>query len=164
MGARGRKPKLPAVAELEGNPGKRRIDRSGEVKGEGVIFVPDHLADDAKACIEVIRSSMPPGTYAKVDSFALSAFASAWALHKEAVKQIADPEFEHIVSTAQGGQVANPWISILQKQAQTMAALGDRLGLDPKSRASLRLPSEAPRSKFAGMLGGQTESSDSSRH
>jgi hypothetical protein len=37
-----------------------------------------------------------------------------------------------------------------------MAALGDRLGLDPKSRAALKLPAANQRkSKFAGLLGGK---------
>jgi len=40
------------------------------------------------------------------------------------------------------------------QQAQIMAALGDRLGLDPKSRAALKMPSAKQRkSKFAGLLG-----------
>jgi hypothetical protein len=35
-----------------------------------------------------------------------------------------------------------------------LASLGDRLGLDPKSRAGLKLPGAKQRkSKFAGLLG-----------
>jgi hypothetical protein len=34
-----------------------------------------------------------------------------------------------------------------------MASLGDRLGLDPKSRAALALPEKPRRSKFEGLLG-----------
>ena len=33
-----------------------------------------------------------------------------------------------------------------------MAALGDRLGLDPKARAALALPEDKPRSKFDGLI------------
>jgi hypothetical protein len=34
-----------------------------------------------------------------------------------------------------------------------LAALGDRLGLDPKSRAALKLPTQKARSKFDGLRG-----------
>jgi hypothetical protein len=43
-----------------------------------------------------------------------------------------------------------------------LASLGDRLGLDPKSRAALHLPDAGQRpSKFAGLLGvGSQQNSD----
>ena len=52
-----------AVRIAEGNPGKRRIDLSGVVEASGAPFIPEHLPDDARGCIEVIKSSMPPGVY-----------------------------------------------------------------------------------------------------
>ena len=42
-----------------------------------------------------------------------------------------------------------------------MATLGDRLGLDPKSRAALKMPDATKRkSKFAGLLGINPQSSN----
>ena len=42
----------------------------------------------------------------------------------------------------------------MNQQAAIMAALGDRLGLDPKSRAAMKLPDAKQRkSKFAGLMG-----------
>jgi phage terminase small subunit len=53
-----------------------------------------------------------------------------------------------------GGPQASPWIRIANQQAVIMAALGDRLGLDPKSRAALKLLTANQRkSKFAGLMG-----------
>jgi len=41
-----------------------------------------------------------------------------------------------------------------RRMAAIMATLGDRLGLDPKSRAALKLPSaRQQRSKFEGLIG-----------
>ncbi|OYU92332.1 MAG: hypothetical protein CFE29_03135 [Bradyrhizobiaceae bacterium PARB1] len=106
--------------------------------------------------------SMPAGVYSALDSFILSAFATAWALHKLAAHKINDPAFEHIIEVGDNGaQAQSPWLAILNKQAALMATLGDRLGLDPKSRAALKLPGAKQRkSKFAGLLG-QTGSSPS---
>ena len=154
MGKRGPRPKLAALEALDGNPGKRVIEESG-IEALGEPFVPEHLADDARGCIEVIKQSMPSGIYSALDSFILSAFATAWALHKLAAHKINDPEFQHVFAVGDGGaQMQSPWLAILNKQAALMATLGDRLGLDPKSRAALKLPgAKQKKSKFAGLIG-----------
>lgn len=163
MGKRGPKPKLSALDRLEGNPSKRVIEESG-IEALGEPFIPEHLADDARGCIEVVKASMPAGIYSALDSFLLSAFATAWALHKLAAHKINDPAFEHVFKVGDNGaQMQSPWLAILNKQAALMATLGDRLGLDPKSRAALKLPGAKQRkSKFAGLLGAPSGSLHSS--
>jgi phage terminase small subunit len=154
LGKRGPKPKLAALAKLEGNPGKRVIEESG-IEALGEPFIPEHLSDDARGCIEVIKQSMPSNVYSALDSFILSAFATAWALHKLAAHKINDPNFLHVYKVGDNGAEAqSPWLAILNKQAALMATLGDRLGLDPKSRAALKLPdAKQKKSKFAGLVG-----------
>ena len=78
---------------------------------------------------------MPPGVYSALDSFLLSAFGMAWAIHERAAHEIGNPGFVWIVKNATGGQTPSPRIKILNQQAMILASLGDRLGLDPKSRA-----------------------------
>ena len=56
----------------------------------------------------------------------------------------------------------NTWLAIMSKQAMMMASLGDRLGLDPGSRAALKLPdARQQKAQFAGLIG-QSGSSNSS--
>lgn len=158
MGARGPRKKLTALDRLDGNPGKRLIEESG-VEGLGEPFIPEHLMDDARGCIEVIKQSMPAKVYSALDSFHLAAFGMAWAVHKRAAHEIGNPDFAWIVLNASGSQTANPWIKILNSQAEKLASLGDRLGLDPKSRAALKLPgARQQRSRFAGLIGQQGSS------
>lgn len=153
MGARGPRKKIPAIEALEGNPGKRAIEASG-IEGLGEPFVAEHLMDDARGCIEVIKQSMPARVYSALDSFHLAAFGMAWAIHKKAALEISNPEFQWVVLNSAGSQTPSPWIKILNSQAEKMASLGDRLGLDPKSRAALKLPSaKQQKSKFAGLIG-----------
>jgi phage terminase small subunit len=161
LGKRGPKPKLSAIEALEGNPGKRLIEESG-IEALGQPFIAEHLPDDARGCIEVIQKSMPSSVYSALDSFLLAAFAMAWALHKLAAHKISAPDFEHVYAVNESGALAqSPWLAILNKQAMQMASLGDRLGLDPKSRAALKLPTaNQKKSKFAGLLG-QSASSNS---
>lgn len=153
MGARGPRKKLSVLEQLEGNPGKRAIEASG-VEGLGEPFVAEHLMDDARGCIEIIKQSMPTKVYSALDSFHLAAFAMAWAIHKKAAHEIGNPEFRWIVTNSAGSETQSPWIKMLNGQAAIMASLGDRLGLDPKSRAALKLPSaKQQRSKFDGLIG-----------
>jgi phage terminase small subunit len=163
LGKRGPRKKLAALESLEGNPGKRVIEESG-IEALGEPFIPEHLSDDARGCIETIKMSMPSGIYSALDSFILSAFATSWALHKLAAHKIHDPEFKHVYKVGDNGAEAqSPWLAILNKQAALMASLGDRLGLDPKSRAALKLPGAKQRkSKFAGLLGHNSLSISSS--
>jgi phage terminase small subunit len=153
MGKRGPRGKLAAVEALEGNPGKRLIEESG-IEALGQPFVPEHLMDDARGCIEVIKQSMPTSVYSALDSFHLAAFGMAWAIHKKAALEISNPSFEWIVINSAGSQTQSPWLKILNGQAAIIASLGDRLGLDPKSRAALKLPTaKQKKSKFAGLIG-----------
>lgn len=159
MGARGPRKKLAELERLEGNPSKRSIFDS-MIEAYGEPFVPDHLADDARGCIEVIKQSMPPRVYSRLDSFLLAAFGAAWAVHKRAALEVSAPEFRWIVSNNSGTEAPNPWLRILNEQAAKMASLGDRLGLDPKSRAALKVPhADEPKSKFAGLLGASASES-----
>jgi hypothetical protein len=153
MGKRGPRPKLSAIEALEGNPGKRIIEESG-IEALGEPFVAEHLMDDARGCIEIIKQSMPSGIYSALDSFHLAAFGMAWAIHKRAALELSNPEFAWIVVNSAGSLTQSPWIKMLNGQAAILASLGDRLGLDPKSRAALKLPGAKQRkSKFAGLIG-----------
>ena len=95
--------------------------------------------------------------YSALNSFLLAAFGTAWALHKRAAHEINAPGFRFVKDSKRGAPTENAWLRILNKQAAIMAALGDRLGLDPKSRAALKLPGSPRRSKFAGLLGAQID-------
>lgn len=155
MGRRGPQKKLPVLEYLDGNPSKKLIQASG-VEALGEPFVPEHLCDDARGCIEVIKASMPPSVYSALDSFLLAAFALAWAIHKKAALEISNPDFQWMVENGQGTIGPNAWIKVASQQAVTLASLGDRLGLDPKSRMAIKAPgSRQQRSKFDGLLHGQ---------
>jgi phage terminase small subunit len=145
MGRRGPQPKPTALKILEGNAGKHQIEPTG-IEALGQPYVPDHLSDDGCGCLEIVQQSMPAHVFCAVDTFLLSCFATSWSLHKKAVLKISGPSFD-VKRDA-------PWVRLANQQAQLMASLSDRLGLDPRSRAALRLPDvRQKKSKFAGLLG-----------
>ena len=147
MGKRGPQPKLAIFKHLDGNPGNREIEAYG-IEGLGEPFIPEHLVDDARGCVEVIKKSMPPKVYSALDSFLLAAFGTQWAIHKMAAEKIAAPDFEAV---GKRGAI-NRWLTVLDKATGQMLALSDRLGLDPRSRQNLKLPrARQQRSKFADL-------------
>jgi hypothetical protein len=155
MGRRGPRKKLPYLEALEGFPGKAATAEAGiEVEAAGEPFVPEHLPDDARGVIEVIKDSMPLRVYSRLDSFLLAAFAMAVVIHQRAAHEIANPSFECVVKGDRGA-VLSPWLRILNAQATLIASLGDRLGLNPAARAALKLGPKPQRSKFEGLIGRQ---------
>jgi phage terminase small subunit len=153
MGRRGPRKKSAILKRLEGNPGGKLLEEIG-IETVGQPFIAEHLSDDARGCIEMIKASMPSNVYSLLDSFLLAAFATAWATHKRASHEIANPDFQWIVKNSTGGPAPSPWLKILNAQAALISSLGDRLGLNPTARASLKLPkARQQRSKFAGLLG-----------
>ena len=163
MGKRGPRKKPALIEAMEGFPGKAAIIEAAGIEGLGEPFIAEHLMDDARGCIEMIKQSMPRRIYSALDSFLLAGFGMAWAVHKMASLKISDPAFEAIYQMKESGAlVQNPWLTILNKQALMMASLGDRLGLNPAGRAALKMPSaRQQKSKYAGLIG-QTRSSNSS--
>jgi P27 family predicted phage terminase small subunit len=145
----GRPRKNPEIRKLEGNRSKTPIPEPVKV-ATGEVAVPDHLDEDAQACLELIKRSLPPKTYAMCDIGLLSAYAVAWSEHKKAVIALRDEP--RMVEGSTGQLVINPWIKHLNESARLMLSIGPRLFLDPVARASLKVPDEKPASKFDGLI------------
>jgi P27 family predicted phage terminase small subunit len=154
MGKRGPRKKNPILEALDGYPCKEAIRELG-IEGLGRPFIPEHLMDDARGCIEMIMQSMPDKIYSALDSYLLAAFGVAWALHKQASLKVSDPNFQVVYQANEHGlMVQSPWLAILNKQAMMMATLGDRLGLNPAARAALKMPgARQQKSQFDGLIG-----------
>ncbi|MBC8719297.1 P27 family phage terminase small subunit [Ochrobactrum sp. Marseille-Q0166] len=150
MGARGPRPETPEIQALKGNPGKRK-KRAPSIRPNGDVYIPNYLDDDARECFEMIVSAMPPSTYAATDAGGIAVYAAAWADHKRATEAL--KTLPALVPGSTGNLSVNPWFKIKNEAARIMMAMGDRLGLDPKSRAGLVAPEEKPKSKFAGLIG-----------
>ena len=146
--------KSPDEHRLDGNPSKRPIPVDVFVP-EGAPFVPEHLPEDAQVCAEHIIRSFKTKRLTAPDSYALAAFAAAWAWHKAAVHAMNSPGFEPLVSGSKGNLVPNPWFQILNGQSAVMLQWAKKLYLTPADRAALKSLGDpsAPKSKFAGLTG-----------
>ena len=149
MGKRGPKRKPDVLRYLDG----KRVSRDAGVEGVGVPFIPNHLMQGARECILRVQESMPPGLYARADSYLLACFGVAWAIHQRAVTEINKPDFKWTFKNDKGVERPSPWLKIANTQARLVAELGARLGLDPRSREELQKPVSPSQSKFHGLIG-----------
>ncbi|HOI96243.1 MAG TPA: phage terminase small subunit P27 family [Syntrophobacter fumaroxidans] len=151
MGKRGPAPKPAEIRILEGNRGRLPIN-DNRPRPTGKASCPKHLPLDAKREWRRIVGSLPPGMVTAADVPLLAAFCVAWALHKEASAHI---QAESAVILSKNEQpYQNPWLSILNRQAEIMAKLGSRFGLSPSDRNGIKLPEKPKSGKWApGLIG-----------
>lgn len=151
MAVKGRTPKPTALRKLEGNPGKRPINRR-EPEPTGPLRAPDFVTGAASEEWDRVVSSMPPGVYTAADVPVLTVYCLAWVQYRNALALVAREGMTSVGSTKQ--TCAHPAIAIAAKQADLILRASDRLGMSPTARARLEVQAaEQPESKFGDMLG-----------
>jgi len=136
MGKRGPAPKPDNVRVLEGG-GKAKANAEGTVAAVDAPEKPSDLAGEAAAEWDRVVDSLPPQLLARVDRAMLTAWCQAWALHREASQKVNE---EGAIAYGKEGQpYQNPWVSILNKQAQLMTQIATRFGFSPSDRNALNI-------------------------
>lgn len=149
--ARGRPKKPDAIKALEGNPGKRPLNGDAPLP-VGFATKPDYVTGYAAEIWDTIVNSMPRELYGSCDLVILASFCVAAEQFKDATEQIKAEGLT--VQTENGELKPHPALSAQSKANTTIALLSARLGLDPSSRASIKVPAtQKPDSKFKGLLG-----------
>ena len=141
---RGAKPKPTHLKLIEGNPGKRKLNRN-EPKPQGDLCdAPDWLTDEQKAGWTYAISNAPAGLMKRLDRAALTAFVVAEDMHRQA--SVAVGKFGLITkSPSKGEPMQNPYLPIINRQAQIMLKAAAELGFTPSSRSRVEI------------VGGETE-------
>lgn len=141
---RGAKPKPTHLKLIEGNPGKRKLNRN-EPKPQGDLCdAPDWLTEEQKAGWSYAISNAPAGLMKRLDRAALTAFVVAEDMHRQA--SVAVGKFGLITkSPSKGEPMQNPYLPIINRQAQIMLKAAAELGFTPSSRSRVEI------------VGGETE-------
>lgn len=138
MGRRGPQPKPTALKKLEGNPGKRRINKK-EPSPRGKPSPPAMLDRDGKAEFRRLMAALPPGMLTRADRAVMSLHADAWSMYTQTRKEIEEHGILGVGST--GNDIVSPRISVLKFSAEVLLKTADRLGLSPAVRTRLETPS-----------------------
>jgi P27 family predicted phage terminase small subunit len=131
---RGPKPKPTKLKELEGNPGKRALNKQ-EPKAESAIPpCPNHLTGAAKTEWNRLTVELHAlGLISKIDRAALAICCTAWADYVKAENKL-KKQGEVIISD-KGGMYQNPWVAIKKRSMDQIVKFYAEFGMTPSSRS-----------------------------
>jgi P27 family predicted phage terminase small subunit len=145
---RGRKPKATILKLITGNPGGRPLNMD-EPKPEGdLVSPPDWFTPRQRILWDQIIRDAPEGLLRKLDSTMLETFIVAKSLHEEASQKIAQVG-TLIKETRTGRPIRNPFLMVLNQQAQVMCKCIAEMGFSPSSRTRVVVKRKSSKSAFS---------------
>ena len=136
MATRGRKPTPTAIKELEGNPGKRPLNKDEPKPVKKAPACPKWLEPEAKKEWRRLAKQMEAlGILTEVDMAAFAGYVQAYARWKEAEEFIS--QHGTIVKTPSGYWQQVPQVSIAQTYLKIMNKFAEQFGLTPASRSRI---------------------------
>lgn len=133
---RGRKNKPTALKELEGNPGKRTLNKKEPKPAVVIPDCPAHLTGPARTEWKRITAELVKlKIISLVDRAALTAYCMAWGQLVQATNKL-KKEGEVIISE-KGGMYQNPWVAIRNRAMDQVVKIGAEFGMTPSSRSRI---------------------------
>lgn len=133
---RGRKPKPTAIKELEGNPGKRKLNEYEPKPEKKVPRCPSWLEDEAKKEWRRTAKRLENlGILTQIDMAAFAGYCQAYARWREAEEFIS--KHGTIVKTPSGYWQQVPQVSIAQSYLKIMNRFCEQFGLTPSARSRI---------------------------
>jgi P27 family predicted phage terminase small subunit len=149
MGTRGPAPKPTALKRIDGNPGKRAINRTEPQFAAKAPSCPRHLTPEARReWRRVTRELLDKNLLQVVDRAALAAYCQSWARWVEVEEKMADPKFELIGVTDKGYEYVSPWLTVANQALKQMRSFLTEFGLTPASRTRIQVPEQAEHDEY----------------
>ena len=143
----GRKPKPTTLKLIQGNPGKRPINKSEPV-AKGEVEMPDWLSDSAKSQWEIVSKTLKQsGLLTALDSQSLALYCEAFARFKEASDALARDGA--MIVTPNGMTMQSPWLAVANKSHDQMVKLLAEFGMTPSSRSKVTATKQEEVNPFA---------------
>lgn len=135
----GTKPKPSSMKILEGNRGKRPLNKD-EPEPKGIMpQCPEHLDEGAKREWDNIVPMLSKlGLLTEVDGTALAIYCQAYSTWVEAVERIQKTGM--IVKAPSGYPIQNPYLAIANKAVEQMNRFLTEFGMTPSSRSRIVVP------------------------
>ena len=156
MAQRGRKPTPTAIKELEGNPGKRKLNDKEPKPEKKAPSCPKWLEPEAKKEWRRLAKKMElMGVLTEVDMAAFAGYCQAYARWKEAEEFIT--QHGTMVRTPNGYLQQVPQVSIAQTNMKIMLKFCEQFGLTPSARSRIVGGEGAadPTDEMEALLGGE---------
>lgn len=152
---RGRKPKPTQLKELEGNPGKRRLNASEPHPPvpDVVPYAPKFLNEDARdEWNRMIKILLGLGLYTEIDHAALAMYCQAWGRWVETEKQLSD--IGNVLESDKGNFYQNPLLEISNRAWSNVLRAAVEFGMTPSSRSRVHATSQQDEPSMAELLFG----------
>ena len=153
MGARGPAPKPTALKELEGNPGKRPLNRREPKPPPGLPVEPSDLTEREIELwrIRVSELAQVPNLITIVDGAALRIAVGLEAAYLENEAELA--KSGQLYKEPSGRIVISPRLKLKQELAQQLLLYYREFGWTPSARSRIQLPADnKPQSKLLEMV------------
>lgn len=141
MARAGRKPKPTAMKELEGNPGRRKLNKREPKVNSGIPVCPSWLLPEAKSEWKRLAKKLHQiGILTVNDRTTFAAYCQSYARWKEANEHL-----EHegsVCFTKNGFEQPSAWVSIANTSQKLMMQAAAEFGLTPSVRSRLAASSE----------------------
>jgi P27 family predicted phage terminase small subunit len=138
MGKRGRQPKPSVLRVLEGNPGKRKINKTEPRPPVCVPECPEWVSADArKYWGEVSEMLHNLGVLTSADIIALALLVDALAQYIGAKEDIAQRGDTQVSES--GYECPRPSVAIRNKSVETVVKILAHFGMTPSSRSSISI-------------------------
>jgi P27 family predicted phage terminase small subunit len=139
---------------LEGNPGKRAINKAEPKPQAKIPSCPRHLSKEArKEWRRISKELLQLGLLTTVDRAALAAYCQAWAHWVEAVEAMAEVDFTMVATTDKGYQHVSPWFGVANIALKQMRAFLTEFGLTPASRSRVTVAKPEEKDPYSEFLG-----------
>ncbi len=150
---RGRKAKPTALKELEGNPGKRALNKK-EPKPDAVVpECPEHLHGEARKEWKRITQELHKlKLIAQVDRSTLAICCTAWADYVKACEKLVKEG--EVIFSEKGGAYQNPWVAIKKRSMDQVVKFYAEFGMTPSSRSRVKVEESTPEDELEKMLFG----------
>ena len=134
-------PRKPTALKIvEGNPGKRPLNKK-EPKPRGNLYdPPEWLTETQRTGWEYAIESAPYGLLKRVDRSTLTAWVVAEDLHRQAAEKLNNGAL--LIKTTNGNAIQSPYLAIVNRQAMIMLKAASEMGFTPASRSRVEVEGE----------------------
>lgn len=134
----GRPPKPTALKKLQGNPGKRPLNKAEPKLAAALPSCPRHLSREArKEWHRVSKELYEAGLLTMVDRAALAGYCQAWGRWVNAERDLANQSLT--LTTEKGYSYPNPLLGIAKTALAEMHTFMAAFGMTPSSRSKVTI-------------------------
>jgi len=149
----GRPPKPTQLKVLQGNPGKRALNKSEPKPAAKKPSAPKHLEGEAKReWNRIAKKLFELGLLTEVDRAALAMYCTTWARYVRAEEELARVDAEWVASTDKGYEHQSAWLQVSNQAMKLMRALLAEFGMSPSSRSRVTITKEEESNPFEDFL------------